>query len=78
MDTEKSIRPVPSRRQIFKDFAISFLMPTLIGKGFILYFGQHYVDYPGEGYGYGLCAAIAFTVFMLSRFIWKYRGVEDL
>jgi hypothetical protein len=66
-----------SPKKVLKDFLISFLMPTLIGKGFVIYFGLNYTNYPGEGYGYGLAIAICFTLTMLSRFIWKYRHYED-
>ena len=67
-----------SPKKILTDFARSFLMPTLIGKSFVLYFGINYSSYPGEGYGYGLIAAIVVTVGSLMAFAWKYRNVEDL
>jgi hypothetical protein len=60
-----------------KDFVISSLMPTLVGKSLVLYFGLHYSEEPGEGYGYGLIAAILLTLLMLGRFLWKYRNYED-
>lgn len=60
-----------------KDLAVTFLMPTLIGKSFVLYFGLNYSEFPGEGYGYGLAASISFTVFMLLRFGWKFRNYND-
>lgn len=65
-------------KKILTDFAKSFLVPTLIGKSFVLYFGINYSSYPDEGYGYGLIAAIAVTVGSLVAFAWKYRNVEDL
>jgi hypothetical protein len=52
-------------------------MPTLIGKSFVLFFGLNYSEHPGEGYGYGLAFSIAFTVFMLARLAWNYRGQEE-
>jgi hypothetical protein len=64
-------------RKALKDFLISFASPTFIGKALVLYFGLNYTNYPGEGYGYGLAVAIIFTVFMLVRFIWKYRHYDD-
>ncbi len=67
-----------NRRRILTDFAKSFLMPTLIGKSFVLYFGINYSAYPDEGYGYGLIASIVFTVTSLVLFAWKYKDVEDL
>ena len=59
------------------DFLLAFLFPTLFGKIAILYFGLNYSNYPGEGYGVGLCISIAFTVCMVGRFLWKYRDYED-
>lgn len=61
-----------------KRFLIAFLMPTLIGKSLVVYFGLNYSEFPGEGYGYGLAASMSFTVFMLLRFIWVYRHVQDI
>ncbi len=65
-------------KKTLKDFIKSFLMPTLVGKTLVLYFGINYSLYPDEGYGYGLVAAIAFTVFGLMALIWKYRDQEEL
>ncbi len=65
-------------KSIFWNFLRSFLMPTFIGKTLVLYFGLMYSDNPGEGYGYGLIAAGAFTVISLCLFAWKYRNHEDL
>lgn len=61
-----------------KNFIIGFIMPTLVGKTFVVYFGLNYSESPGEGYGYGLVAAIAFTVVNLLRLAWRYRNTEDL
>lgn len=47
------------------------LVPMLITKAFILYFGINYSLYPGEGYGYGLAFFCAFTVISSLIFIWK-------
>jgi hypothetical protein len=62
---------------VLKDFLLSFLIPTLIGKAFVLYFGLNYTNYPGEGYGYGLIVALSFTIFMIGKFLWKYRNYDD-
>jgi len=43
----------------------------------VVYFGLMYSAYPDEGYGYGLVAAIVFTLFGFARFIWKYRDYSD-
>lgn len=65
-------------KKTLKDFIKSFLMPTLVGKTLVLYFGINYSLSPDEGYGYGLAAAIAFTVFGLFKLVWKYRNQEEL
>jgi hypothetical protein len=65
-------------KKTLKDFIRSFLMPTLVGKTLVLYFGINYSMSPDEGYGYGLAASIAFTVVGLLALIWKYRDQEEL
>lgn len=70
--------PTLPPKQILKDFLRSFLMPTLVTKAFVLYFGIMYADHPGDGYGYGLAISISFTVITLSLFAYKYRNYEDL
>lgn len=65
-------------KKVLKDFILAFLVPTLVNKMFMLYFGLNYSEFPGEGYGYGLVASILFLVFSLVRLVWKYRDVEDL
>ena len=65
-------------QKVLGQFIRAFLMPTLIGKLCILYFGLNYSDNPGEGYGYGLAASILFTVTMLALFVWKFRNYEEL
>ncbi|MEZ0393197.1 MAG: hypothetical protein ACAH59_13330 [Pseudobdellovibrionaceae bacterium] len=62
---------------VLKDFLKVFLVPVLINKMFMLYFGLNYADQPGEGYGYGLVATILFLIFTVGRFVWKYRNIED-
>lgn len=62
---------------ILKDFIKVFLFPTLINKMFMMYFGLNYSNYPGDGYGYGLLATIAFLFFTVGRFLWKYRHIDD-
>ncbi len=74
---QKDLSP-PKDQATLRNFIIAFLMPTLVGKSFVIYFGLHYSEFPGEGYGYGLVGSMLFTVTMLARFLWKYRNVEDL
>ena len=64
-------------KKILKDFLKVFLVPVLINKMFMMYFGLNYSNYPGEGYGYGLLATFAFLLFTVGRFIWKYRDIDD-
>lgn len=66
-----------SGRMFFKDLLRVFLVPTLVNKAFMFYFGLQYAKYPGEGYGYGLWATILFLIFSMAAFLWKYRGVDD-
>jgi hypothetical protein len=62
---------------VLKDFLKVFLVPLLINKMFMMYFGLQYSNYPDEGYGYGLAATFAFLIFTIGRFIWKYRHIDD-
>jgi len=59
------------------DLIVAFLLPTLLGKSLVLYFGLNYSNYPGEGYGIGLTISILFTLCMVGRFLWKYRNYND-
>lgn len=60
-----------------RDFLKALLVPLLINKAFMMYFGLKYSEHPGEGYGYGLVATIFVLVAGLARLIWKYKDVED-
>ena len=64
-------------KNVLSDFLKVFLVPVLINKMFMMYFGLNYSNYPGEGYGYGLIATFAFLLFSVGRFIWKYRDHDD-
>lgn len=70
--------PSPNSPKTLFDFIKAFLLPTLIGKVLILYFGIHYSKYPDEGYGIGLVLSILFTLGGLTFLIWKYRNYEDI
>lgn len=59
------------------DLAAAGLVPMLVGKIAILYFGTQYSAYPGEGWGYWLIGTICFTITMAARFLWKYRNWKD-
>ncbi len=49
------------------------LLPVLVTKSLMLYFGLHYAMYPGKGYGYGLAAAVGLTFGSFAHFIWVNR-----
>jgi hypothetical protein len=65
------------RISIGKDFVRVFLVPMIVNKIAILYFGAEYAENPGEGYGYGLCAALLLLVINFGVFLWRYRDVQD-
>ena len=52
-------------------FLKTAFVPTVITKAFVFFFGIQYSRYPGEGYGWGLLAAISFTLFGFVRFLYK-------
>lgn len=72
-----SAKEADSSKKVIRDFIRVFLVPTLVNKVLMLYFGLNYTNYPGEGYGYGLIASLLFLVFTIGRFLWKYRHIED-
>lgn len=71
------MKTTQNAHSVFKDFLKVLLIPVLINKMFMLYFGINYSNYPGEGYGYGLVATIFFLLYTCGNFIWKYRNIED-
>ena len=71
MNAEQKTNPV------LKDFIKVLLMPLLVNKAFMMYFGLNYSNYPGEGYGYGLVLTILILFILIGRFLWKYRNIED-
>lgn len=71
------IKSIPTQRRLF-DFIRSFLMPMLVGKTGVMFFGLKYSQYPDHGYGYGLLLSVLITVLSLLGLIYKYRNIEDL
>ncbi len=69
--------PGNETKSALKVFIRTFLVPTLVGKALVIFFGLNYSSYPGEGYGYGLVASLAFTFISLAAFAWKYRNQEE-
>lgn len=55
----------------------TFLVPMLVTKSFMLYFGLNYAMYPGEGYGWGLLASVSATLGSFAYFVWKNRFETD-
>lgn len=58
----------------FLAFARTFILPLIVFKVFILYFGLNYSQYPGEGYGYGLAATLVLSALSFAYFLWSQRG----
>lgn len=53
------------------------VIPNLINKPLLLYFGSKYSEFPGEGWGYGVAGCITYFLVTVAIFLWRYRGVED-
>jgi len=75
-DKESPVQREKMKLNLF-DFLVAGLMPLLVGKLFVFYFGIHYSKFPGQGYGTGLAISVLFTVVMLGRFLWKYRNYSE-
>lgn len=73
---EKKLQEQKSRKT-FVDFLKVFLLPMMINKFFLLYFGVNYSNYPGRGYGYGLILALITLAITIGSFLWKYRDIQD-
>ena len=54
-----------------------FLVPTLVLKMGILYFGIHYSSNPDVGYGWGLVICIVLSLFNFGIFIYKNWSAVD-
>lgn len=65
------------QNKVILDFLKVLIIPMLVNKVFMMYFGLNYSNHPGEGYGYGLIATIIFLFITVGRFIWKYKDIED-
>lgn len=55
----------------------AFIVPTLLLKAFVLYFGLNYSSHPGEGYGWGLIISITLSLFNFALFLWKTRNNQE-
>ena len=68
---------ITNKKTTVFDFFLALILPAVVGKSLILYFGGQYSAYPGEGYGVGLILSITFTIIMVGRFLWRYRNHKD-
>ncbi len=93
MNTDKNLKSTPDpqtslskkettdsekkSQKMMRDFILTLILPMLVNKVFMMYFGMHYALYPGEGYGYGLVVTIFVMLGILGYLIWKYRNYND-
>lgn len=49
----------------------TFIVPTLLLKASIIYFGLNYSNDPGQGYGWGLLISVVLSLFNFALFIYK-------
>jgi hypothetical protein len=70
-DVANSPAEVQDPKKELAAFLRSFLVPVLITKSFLFFFGVQYSKYPGEGYGWGLLFMIAFTLSSFLYFVVK-------
>lgn len=54
-----------------------FLIPTLVIKSGIMFFGLNYSRYPDEGYGYGLAISVALIFIAFAAFLWTFRNYTE-
>jgi hypothetical protein len=66
----------PEDKKLFA-YAKAFIVPTLVLKAGILYFGLNYSSFPGEGYGWGLLISIVLSLVNFGIFIWKNFQDEE-
>ncbi|HND84420.1 MAG TPA: hypothetical protein PLU50_01380 [Pseudobdellovibrionaceae bacterium] len=71
---DKTNKPPVTDTEDLGAFLRAVLVPMIIMKAFILFFGINYALYPGEGYGYGLIVAIIVTLMNFAIFIWNRRN----
>ncbi len=74
---QQSDQPAGVNNKVMADFLKASVIPLIVNKIFMFYFGINYSNRPGEGYGYGLIATILFLIISMGRFLWKYKDIED-
>jgi len=57
-------------------FLRTALMPMILTKALILFFGIQYSAYPGEGYGWGLVITVSVMLISFAIFIYKNRASD--
>jgi putative effector of murein hydrolase len=75
---EKPNSPKKSQEAKFFAYLKVFIVPTLILKMAILYFGLKYSQYPDEGYGWWLLAAVLLSLVNFGIFLYQnWDETED-
>lgn len=77
LSKKESAESEKKSQKMMRDFILTLILPMLVNKVFMMYFGMHYALYPGEGYGYGLATTIFVMLGILGYLIWKYRNYND-
>lgn len=77
----KKLTNIPNekvKKELSLNFFIpAFIIPIIITKTAILYFGINWSNYPGEGYGYGFFATLLFAVLNFTFFLWRHRHYSE-
>jgi hypothetical protein len=58
------------QKQKLAAYIRAFVVPTILIKMFMLYFGLNYAAYPDHGYGYGLLATVILSLANFSYFLY--------
>lgn len=53
------------------------VMPLIVLKTLMVFFGLRYSAMPGEGYGYGLAISIVLVILIFAHFVWRFRDYDD-
>ena len=67
----KEVEPQSSSSGRLIPYLRVFLLPTLLLKTLLFYFGIQYSKYPGEGYGWGMLIVVVISVVNISIFLWQ-------
>lgn len=68
----------PNQNQKLAAYIRAFIVPTILLKVFLLYFGLNYSAHPGRGYGVGLLATIILSLINFGYFLYlNWNDTED-